>query len=427
MNILLDYFFPITAIEPTAQPSTGFLKKACVVVKPKVGVETGEITLCSVPSEIAALTDNADAAQLLNAGLSSVFILPMDDLDLEDALEGVQDFYTLLISSDFSKAEVLGSGSIVTPGEKAQAKVQDILYRAKVAGEDGNDITISYIEDDATGNQAIVDVTGDAIVVDIDAAATTAETIAAAILLSSPANALVETIIDFEDEGRIQAVTGSPVSLAGGVDPQSVEATQGLDAGTFNGVIGVSDSDKTYLQAQANTSKRVGFYATNVTKARNMCFAFGKLLSNSLNWLNQQYISMPFADDVDTLGEANDLFDKKVSFVISDDQYQERLALFAAGGKAVAAPYIVRNLEIDMQGAALSFISGNQPGYTKKNASLLEESLQKVIDLYVSRQWIEAGTVEVLLEQDNFIASGNINIAEPKALWRIFAQLGQTL
>jgi hypothetical protein len=158
-----------------------------------------------------------------------------------------------------------------------------------------------------------------------------------------------------------------------------------------------------------------------------MFYAFGKLLSNASNWRNQQYITMPFADDVDTLGEANSYFDDKTSFVISDSEFGNRLALFAAGGKAIVGPYIKRNLELDFQSRALSYISGNQPQYTKKQAALLEDELQKVIQSYIDREWIEEGTVEVLLEQDNFVATGNINISEPKALWRIFAEMRQTL
>lgn len=158
-----------------------------------------------------------------------------------------------------------------------------------------------------------------------------------------------------------------------------------------------------------------------------MFYAFGKLLSNSLNWRNQQYITMPLADDVATLGDANALFDSKISFVISDSEFAERLSLFACGGKAIVAPYIERNLQVDMQSKALQYISANQPGYTKTQAALLEDELKKVINDYIDSEWIEAGTVEVDLLEDNFVASGNINISEPKALWRIFAEMRQSL
>ena len=158
-------------------------------------------------------------------------------------------------------------------------------------------------------------------------------------------------------------------------------------------------------------------------------YAFGKLLSNASNWLNQQYITMPFDDGIDTLGDANSLFDDKVCFVLSDDEFGKRLALFAVGGKAIVCPYILKNLRIDLQSAALSWISGNQPQYTKKEAALLETRLQQDVinEDYIDRNLIEAGTVEITLVNDNFVATGDINVAEPKALWRVFSEMRQTL
>jgi hypothetical protein len=134
---------------------------------------------------------------------------------------------------------------------------------------------------------------------------------------------------------------------------------------------------------------------------------------------------MPLADDVTSLGDADALFDDDISFVLSDDEYGNRLGLFCAGGKAIVAPYIIRNLQIDLQSKALSYISANQPQYTKVQAALIEDELQKVVDLFITRQWIESGKVEVKLEQSNFVASGYINVSEPSALWRIFGQLTQ--
>ncbi len=180
----------------------------------------------------------------------------------------------------------------------------------------------------------------------------------------------------------------------------------------------------------ATGENRVGFYRDDANGAKNMCFAFGKLLANPINWNNQQYVSMPYADDVDELGEAVALFDDRVSFVLTDEEFGNRLALFAAGGKAIAAPYIVKNLRRDMQSRALQWISANQPAYTKVNASLLEGRLKvDVMDVYIDppRAWIEKGTVSVVLLNNNFVGTATFDIAEPGALWRVEGQLAQTL
>lgn len=312
MNILLDYFFPITSISPTPAASTLFLKQVCFVGKP-VAPDTGSLTLCTSLATAQALVDSAGAkaeiAQLFSAGLNRCYVLTSADLDLADALEGHEsDFYTVIASSDYTDAEVTA-----------------------------------------------------------------------------------------------------------------------MDAGEFKGVIGVSSTDDAFLAVQAAIPNRAAFHTTSGNKAKNMCYAFGKLLSNPLNWLNQQYITMPLADDVATLGAANALFDDKISFVISDDEFSNRLALLSCGGKAIVAPYIERNLELDLQSKALQYVSGNMPGYTKTQAALLEDELSKVMASYIDKQWIEAGVIEVKLEQDNFVASGYINIREPRALWRVFGEMKQTL
>lgn len=309
MNILLDYFFPITAIEPTPAANTGFLKQALAVVAPAGGVTPGEITLCTSALEVAALTENTAVNQVFAAGMSRIYVLPMATLDLASAIEGHEaDFHTIIISGDFD-----------------------------------------------------------------------------------------DTALD------------------------------SLDVGAFTGVVGVQSQSTTKVAAQAAIENRVAFFSDASNKAANMFYAFGKLLSNPLRWSNQQYITMPFNDGITTLGQANARFDDRASFVLNDSQYGNRLALFSAGGKAITAPYVTRNLELDFQSAALSYISGNQPAYSLKQAALIEDELQKVIQDYIDREMIEAGEVQVKLEQDNFVASGYINISEPKALWRIFGEMRQTL
>lgn len=422
MNILLDYFFPITAINPTASANTGWLKQVLAVVKPKNGGVTPDvITLCTSKSAVAALTNNTDVDKLFDGGLSRVYVLPTNGLDLSAILEGHEsDFFTILISSDFSDAEI--ETIVETPAVKSSVKIQDITYEAVTAGEDGDDITIAY-SDTGSGGEATVSVLSDAITVVIEAGVTTAEDIATAVNEHVTAGAMVVATCDVGDEDDPQAAV-TATNLEGGVD----EVTgSGMDLGDFTGVVGVSSNDDTFLAAQAVIENRCAFHTTVTNKAKNMFYSFGKLLSNSLSWLNQQYVTANVADDVATLGDANDLFDDKISFVISDSEFGNRLALFACGGKAIVAPYITKNLQIDLQSAALTYISGNQPNYTKKAAALLEDELQKVVDLYIQRQWIEAGVVTVALEDDNFVASGYINISEPKALWRIFGEIRQTL
>jgi hypothetical protein len=313
MKILLDYLFPITAIEPTPAANTAFLKQVLVIGKPKDGTVTEDVVTLATSMTPISAAFGADAAadvqQLFNAGLSRVYWMAKDDLDIADDIVGLEsDFFTILVTSDYADADV--------------------------------------------------------------------------------------TAADF---------------------------------GAFEGVVGVASTDDAFLATQAAIANRSAWHTKAANKSKNMFYAFGKLLSNPLAWRNQQYITMPVADDVDTLGEAEALFDDRISFVISDDEFSNRLAFFVAGGKAITAPYIKKNLQVDMQSSALSYIASNQPGYTKTHAALLEDELQKVINEYIDDGSIEAGEVEVELVEDNFVASGDINISEPKALWRVFAEMRATL
>jgi hypothetical protein len=423
-KILLDYVFPISTIETPPAASTAHLKQVCAVVLPKAGQEAnvGQIYECTSMTAVAARTDNVDCQQLFNAGMSKVFLLLADDLDVSAAMtSSLNEFYTLLISSDF---EVNATAEGTVAAVKAEVQIQDILYRAITAGTAGNGITIQYQDTLEDGTAEVASVTSLAILVSIESGVTTAEDIADAVNAHVGASALVEAIVDDNDENDVQ-VTVSATNLAGGL----AEAESNMDVGPFRGVVGVWSDDAEVAEVHAAVENRAAFFGSTTNKAKNMFFAFGSLLSNLANWRNQQYITMPLNDGVDELGEANSLFDDKVSFVLNDDQYGNRLALFAAGGKAIAAPYVTENLRIDLQGRALQWIAANQPTYTLKNAALLETRLQEdIIQVgYIDRQLIEDGVVNITLVNSNFVATGAINITEPKALWRVFSEMQQTL
>lgn len=432
MRILLDYVFPITTIEPTPAASTAFLKQVCLVVKPAVAVPTGVITQCTSMAQVAALTDNEDAEELFSGGMSRVFILPMDDLDLADALVGHEsDFFTLLISSDFDKDEVAlaaADGTItvtsyanLVSGTDDVVTIEGVAFTAQAgAATPGQTTFQAATSNDATATSLAAQINAHAVVGElVSAVAVGAVVTVTAIESGWDGNDIDLSYTDNDTNVGITLAGLSGGKLAGGA---------GLFVGQFKGVVGVWETDDTFLQAQGTMANRCAFHSTSGNKAKNMCFAFGKLLSNSLNWRNQQFITMPYADDVDELGEAEALFDDRISFVISDDEFGQRLGMFCAGGKAIVAPYIKKNLEIDLQSEATSYISGNQPDYSNTEAALLEDELQKVMQEYIEvRKWINAGTVEIKLLEENFVASGFIDISEPKALWRIFGEMRQTL
>lgn len=429
MKFLLDYFFKITTINPTPAASTAFLKQVCLVALPKSGQEgnVGTIYECTTAAQVAVRTDNVDATQLFNAGMSKVFILLANDLYLEDYLDGQDtEFYTVLVSSDFAAAAV-------TP-TKATGTFTVTSYANLVSATDDT-VTIDGVVFTAQAGAAVLGETTFQAATSNDATAASlaaqinGHTATALKVVATVVGAVVTlTAVDFYSTGNYAinytdndtnvGITKSGTAMTGG---------DGLSAGSFGGVIGVWSSDLSLLAEQAVIEKRCAFYGNSSNKAKNMCFAFGSLLSNSLSWKNQQYITMPFDDEIDTLGEAESLFDDKISFALNDSEFGKRLALFACGSKAITAPYILRNLEIDLQSAALTYVSANNPDYTLTEAALIEDECQKVINEdYIATKLVSSGKIVITLEEDNFVAAGRITVPTPKALWRIAGEMTQT-
>lgn len=168
----------------------------------------------------------------------------------------------------------------------------------------------------------------------------------------------------------------------------------------------------------------MGFVDASSNSSQNMYWAFGKLLSAN-SWKNQQYIEMPFASGIDNIGKAELAFEDAVSFVLTSEEYGNRLALFASNRRAIVAPYVLEELQLKLQSKATQYISLNQPNYTASEASLLEDSLQAVIDGYIEQELLTSGSIVLEMTDEDFAISAIIKVPTPKALWRIKATMQQ--
>ena len=304
-DVLLEYVMKVDAYAPTPSASTAYIRKVLCVVKPLPEGATGTITECTTKAEIQALT-NANCHVLLEAGLPSVYVLPMNDLNLADILEADnKKFFTILVDGAFTNEDL-----------------------------------------------------------------------------------------------------------------------NGFDAGDFAGVVGWTVENREQAKNWGYGNNNVGFYDLDVNGSKNMYYAFGKLLSAN-NWKNQQYIEMPYGSGISSINQAELMFEDSISFVLTSEEYKNRLALFASNRRAIVAPYVYEELTLKLQSKALQYISLNQPNYTEAEASLLEDALQGVVDGYVEQGILTHGKVVVSLTDEQFVAQASINIPEPKALWRIRATIKQ--
>ena len=430
-DLLLDYAFPIQAIEALAEPSTAYLNRVCVVAKPKSGQEAnvGTIYQCLSMIDVAVRTNNTNAQQLFNAGLTQVYILLANDLDLATFLATENRFFTLLPSDDFNKDDITANQAqgVFTVSDYThftQSGIDTITINGVVLTAQ----TTPVIAGDATFQAATSNnATASSIVAQINAHATLKNIVIAT---------LVDNVITVKAKEAgsagtlITAVYTNNGGTAGGAWTGLVSGKlsggDGLFLGTWNGVVGVSSDDVAFLEAQAVITKRTAFFGNATNGAKSMFFAFGKLLS-SATWRNQQYVEMPVNDGIDTIAEALNLYNSKISFVLNSIQYGNRLALFTNNRKAIVAPYLSELFQIMMQGWGVGYIAENQPAYTILQASLLEDYLAGEADkTFVQTNLIESVSVQISLVENNFTASGSLQIAEPKALWRVNSVLTET-
>lgn len=422
-KILLDYAFPVTLVQAIAAASTGFLKQAALICKPKSGQEgnVGQIYECSTTGEVAARTDNVNSTRLFAAGLTKVFIVLADDLDVALTLEEHPgEFYTLIVSSDFDDEDIELEKST---GNATITNYANLLTTTPDTIEIAGTVFVAQAGEATPGDSTFQ-------------AATSNEATAANLAAQVNAHPIAKTRVEALAAGAICGLTAKLPGAHGNAyllaytdnGTETVGATvsgpnmtggSGFIVGTFDGVTAIATEDAEFADEQRPT--HVAFFG-NEDPWGNMCFAFGKLLSNLNSWLNQQFIPMPIDDGINTLGLCNTLFDNRISFVLTDGEAGNVLGMFCHRGKAIVAPYILKNLQVDMQSRAVQWISVNQPQYTNVNATLLETRLQEDVinNNYVARGWLTGGTVNIELLQDNFVASGQIEVPTPTAMWRVF-------
>lgn len=193
----------------------------------------------------------------------------------------------------------------------------------------------------------------------------------------------------------------------------------------FSGVVGWSTDDATKAEAfeKIATENNTAFIDLSTNAGANMYWAFGKLLSGA-EWKNQQFIPMPASGITSVLGTAESYFEKRLSFVLNSEEFGNRLAFFVNRGRAIVAPYIYEEFQLDLKSWALTYINTNMPNYNNVEASKLESYLlQKATNKYIASGMLDALTINITADQDNFVMSGNIKVSEPKATWRVVADL----
>lgn len=252
-----------------------------------------------------------------------------------------------------------------------------------------------------------------------------------------------ETALEFTDGGRsyFYAVSVDSLDLSSAeilnpnkyeyftilIDPAFTDDEVGslVLPDEFHGVVSGCSTDDAFVANQNKKDRFAWFFQAEETAGGNMYKAFGSLLNKPKNrWTNQQYLEMNHNDNITLLATADALFDSRANFVLTGEQYGNRLALFccgslSGGADAIIAPYLYEEIKVTMQGRALRYINLNEPQYTIAEAALLQGDLQGYADQQADLGYWPRQEIKVNVGNEQFIMNGQFNVQAPTALWRV--------
>ena len=244
-------------------------------------------------AEVAVRTNNTNAQQLFNAGLTQCYVLLANNLDLATYLATAKTFFTVLISDDFDKDAItiyqadgiatISAFAALVAGTADTLTVGEIVFTAQATSAVLGEATFQS----ATSNEA----TASSLATQINAHNGTKNLVIATavgavltIKAKNSGSAGNNIVLAYNSNGSVGLVLS-------GITAGKLDGGAGLFVGTWNGVVGVSSDNLAFLEAQAVITKRTAFFGNATNGAKSMFFAFGKLLAGA-TWRNQQYVEI---------------------------------------------------------------------------------------------------------------------------------------
>lgn len=183
-----------------------------------------------------------------------------------------------------------------------------------------------------------------------------------------------------------------------------------------------ASNENTFMDAMRVRKDFCCFATKNAAvEHKNIYYAFGKLLgAEELD--NQQYIEMAETDDINDLSLMEDLFDKKVSFVSTDPDYNNRLSLFAVGNaQPIIGPYLEKLLRLDIQAAAITATNLFRPNNTASAIVEIKNYIMtNAISKYIHPKKLPSVSLEITKNNEGWYATGNLTLGTVQSLWRYF-------
>lgn len=206
------------------------------------------------------------------------------------------------------------------------------------------------------------------------------------------------------------------------VDPAFNDLTDAL-AWTRDYVLGWQSSTKADAIAAASAKDVCAFHDATDTNGILMYRSFGQFLSQN-SWKDLQLARLDDTDayGITNMGTANELFAAGVSFAITDPEYKTCLALFAAGGKTITAPYILRQAKIQTQSLFVQYLALRNPKWTRREAGMIESYLNNNLQQIFVQTGL-ANELRLVVDLDttegDWYVAGVLQVEKPKAIWRM--------
>lgn len=144
-----------------------------------------------------------------------------------------------------------------------------------------------------------------------------------------------------------------------------------------------------------------------------------------LYWRNNQYYVLDRSNPVstvNTLGEADALFEKRISFYLNGSD-GPTLGFFGCAGGAITTTYLHKLIQLETQQAITSYIQVNEPNDTAVQRINIEETAMSVIEKYEQYPYFyldadKDNYIHILKSDDMYFVAGEaiVKVAEP--IWR---------
>ncbi|CAH1521278.1 conserved hypothetical protein [Vibrio owensii] len=199
-----------------------------------------------------------------------------------------------------------------------------------------------------------------------------------------------------------------------------ITTAESINFADFTGVRVYANGDKAKVEELSATD--TAFLDDN--SAYSGAFEqIGNLLSK-VYWRNCQYNVLEGTNPtttIKTVGEGNDLFNKRVSFFLNGAD-GPTLGFFGNAGNAITKKYIWHLIRLEVQQAITAYIQTNEPNNTAVQRINIEEEAMSVIEKYEGEPYFYLDSdknnyVSIFKSNEQYVVYGKSELKDAEPIW----------